>query len=140
MPETLTHSAERLVISRAIVDLMRVSFGYRDQHAAFASNADEVLVAYAVLIGTLEGRPLNASKLAQMIGLPRSTTLRRLEDLEGLGVVHKRRGACYEVPIGLLNSPEIISMVMELSRIFVSAAAKLSKMDTKPLDLPETKA
>jgi hypothetical protein len=43
--------------------------------------SDRLLVLAAIALGTIEGRPFRAQKLAEYVGMPRTTLLRRLEEL-----------------------------------------------------------
>lgn len=59
----------------------------------FASNAGDTLLMCAVAIGELEAKPMTAFKLAQFIGMPRPTVIRRLARMTRSGlVVRDRRG------------------------------------------------
>jgi hypothetical protein len=59
---------------------------------------DHVIIA-AVLLGTLEKRPLTGYKLAQFLDLPRATVLRRLQALSGKRIVIIRKdGVCLAAP------------------------------------------
>ncbi|MDN7545446.1 helix-turn-helix domain-containing protein [Burkholderia cenocepacia] len=54
----------------------------------FASNAPDLLLA-AVAIGDLEAKPLTAFKLADFIGMPRPTVIRRLAAMARSGLVER---------------------------------------------------
>ncbi|MCQ8223567.1 helix-turn-helix domain-containing protein [Burkholderia pseudomallei] len=59
----------------------------------FASRAGDVLLLVGVAIGDLEARPMTAFKLAQYIGMPRPTVVRKLARMARAGlVVRDRRG------------------------------------------------
>lgn len=55
----------------------------------FASNAADVLLLCAVAIGDLEARPMTAYKLADYIGMPRPTVIRKLASLARAGLVRR---------------------------------------------------
>ncbi|MDO3553089.1 helix-turn-helix domain-containing protein [Ralstonia pseudosolanacearum] len=55
----------------------------------FASHAGDVLLLIGVAIGDLEAKPLTAYKLADYVGMPRGTVLRRLAMLRRAGLVDK---------------------------------------------------
>jgi DNA-binding IclR family transcriptional regulator len=65
-----------------------------DQDVTDATAGTLLLVSAAVLVGQVEGRPMNVSKLAHYVRLPRTTVLRKLELLIELGLV-VRRGQNY---------------------------------------------
>ncbi|MBR7958910.1 helix-turn-helix transcriptional regulator [Burkholderia vietnamiensis] len=59
----------------------------------YASQAGDVLLVCAVAISDAEGKPMTAYKLAQYIGMPRPTVIRRLANMVRAGlVVRDRRG------------------------------------------------
>ena len=53
------------------------------------STIDGLLVALAVSQSHAEGKPMTASKLAHYLSIPRTTVLRRLDDLVARGTVTK---------------------------------------------------
>ncbi|WP_144061890.1 helix-turn-helix domain-containing protein [Ralstonia pseudosolanacearum] len=55
----------------------------------FASRAGDVLLLVGVVIGDLEHRPMTAYKLAQYIGMPRPTVIRRLARMARDGLVRR---------------------------------------------------
>lgn len=54
----------------------------------FGSHADEVMLCSAVWIGHAEDRPMTAAKIAEYIGMPRATVVRKLEQLKARGILH----------------------------------------------------
>src|SRR5215469_8560244 len=89
---TTNHGRERLTIAKTFVSLgteMRLTL-HPTENISDASVGTLLLVGAAVLIGHLEGRPMTASKLAHFVSLPRTTVLRRVDDLIELGHVVKR--------------------------------------------------
>ncbi|WP_167810498.1 helix-turn-helix domain-containing protein [Ralstonia pseudosolanacearum] len=55
----------------------------------FASRAGDVLLLVGVAIGDAEGKPMTAYKLAQYIGMPRPTVIRRLARMARDGLVRR---------------------------------------------------
>jgi len=68
-----------------------------DRQQEFGSRTVLLLIAAAVFLGTIEGRPLTASKLAAYVGMPRPTVIRRLRILSRGGSV-ERVGTAYRTP------------------------------------------
>jgi predicted ArsR family transcriptional regulator len=105
-----------------IVELTRA---YRGQFAG--ESRLSVLVCMAVGIGHLEGRPMNASKIANILYTPRTTVLRTLEYLRKRGLVVKQKG------LYLLNETEACkvstSHLPKVIRIGSWASEELSKVD-----------
>jgi hypothetical protein len=76
-----------------------------DLEERFGAGVADTLLCAAVYLGMIENREMNASKLADYVGLPRSTVLRRLEELERLGRV-ERRGMIWRTPLKALARAE----------------------------------
>ncbi|MCC8968188.1 helix-turn-helix domain-containing protein [Bradyrhizobium sp. Pear76] len=73
-----------------------------DLQAQFGSRASLMLIATAVYLGTLEERPMTATKLADYVGMPRATVIRRLRSLCRRGAVEKA-GHHYRTPAKRLD-------------------------------------
>lgn len=68
-----------------------------DLQEQFGSRANLLLIGIAIYLGTIEGRPLTATKLASYVGMPRASVIRRLGILCRRGAV-ERKGAIYRTP------------------------------------------
>ncbi|MHA6928273.1 hypothetical protein [Ralstonia pseudosolanacearum] len=68
---------KRIPLHRVLEDMRALSWMLLRQKR-FASNAPDVLLLCGVAIGDLEARPMTAYKLADYVGMPRGTVLRRL--------------------------------------------------------------
>ncbi|KWC93532.1 hypothetical protein WL57_05335 [Burkholderia cepacia] len=55
----------------------------------FASSAGDALLLVGVAIGDLEAKPMTAFKLAQYIGMPRPTVVRKLARMARAGLVRR---------------------------------------------------
>lgn len=73
-----------------------------DLQAQFGSRAGLLLIGAAVYLGTVEGRPMTATKLADHVGMPRATVIRRLRTLCRRGAVEKA-GRHYRTPAKRLD-------------------------------------
>jgi hypothetical protein len=89
-----------------------------------------LVLGLALYVGQYEGRPFTAHKLAQWLGIPRPTVIRRLAAMIKMGAV-ERRGKYYYLPEEWLDSQQAIGLVRQLTQIINSACALLSKMDIK---------
>jgi hypothetical protein len=70
----------------------------------FGADASDTLLRAAVYLGMFENRLMNASKLADYVGVPRSTM--DLEELERVGRVERRGTTGIEpVPLPCQGSP-----------------------------------
>src|SRR3569833_117560 len=94
MPGTypIMHRLERLALARAYVALTRVMvdsvFGEKPADHSL------LLIGSAIMVGHAENKPMSATKIAQYIGLPRSTVIRKLNEFQGAGVI-SRHGNVY---------------------------------------------
>lgn len=75
-------------LRRVLGDMRELSFALLRERR-FASHAGDVLLLIGVAIGDLEAKPLTAYKLADYVGMPRGTVLRRLAMLRRAGLVDK---------------------------------------------------
>ena len=114
--------SQRLILWRMVIELTRA---YRGQFAG--ESCLSILVCMAVGIGHLEGRPMNASKIANILYAPRTTVLRTLEYLGKRGLVVKQSG------LYLLNEIEArkvsASHLPKVIRIVSRASEDLSRAD-----------
>ena len=123
----ILHRLERLALAKAYIALTRVMvdsvFGEK------AADHSLLLIGTAIMIGHAENRPLNATKIAHYIGMPRSTVIRKLNEFLRAGVI-ARQGNVY-----LLSEERAHNQtkyVTEAMRIFRTAekSLKASKLDT----------
>ncbi|MCW0101048.1 helix-turn-helix domain-containing protein [Burkholderia pseudomallei] len=78
----------RTSLHRALDDMRALSWMLLRERR-FASNAPDVLLICAVAIGDLEAKPLTAYKLADFIGMPRPTVIRRLAAMARSGLMER---------------------------------------------------
>jgi predicted transcriptional regulator len=123
----ILHRLERLALAKAYIALTRVMvdsvFGEK------AADHSLLLIGTAIMVGHAENRPLNATKIAHYIGMPRSTVIRKLNEFLRAGVI-ARQGNVY-----LLSEERAHNQtkyVTEAMRIFRTAekSLKASKLDT----------
>ena len=82
----------------------------------FAATIDGLFVSFVVLIAQAEGRPMSASKIANYLNMPRTTALRRLQELCDLNVI-VRKGTKYYVPESRQKpSPHVLAQVRRVLR------------------------
>jgi hypothetical protein len=119
---------ERRILANMVVNILRQYYrAYRAYtHESFESDLGNLLVGGAVLLGYLEGRPLNAHKIALILSTPRTTVLRKLAWLMKHDLVIKTGGS-YIVNAEVIakhtsHIPEIIHEVKK-------AVDALSKLD-----------
>jgi len=127
----IMHRLERLALARAYIALTRVMvdsvFGKKPVDHSL------LLIGCAIMVGHAENRPMNATKIAHYIGLPRSTVIRKLKEFLRAGVI-ARHGNVY-----LLSEKRAYNQtkyVTEAMRIFRTAEKGLeaSKLETRNLE------
>lgn len=79
---------KRIPLHRVLEDMRALSMALLRERR-FASHAGDVLLLIGVAIGDLEAKPMTAYKLADYVGMPRGTVLRRLAMLRRAGLVDK---------------------------------------------------
>jgi DNA-binding transcriptional ArsR family regulator len=95
------------VLTRLWIELTREMSRIHAPHVEerFGSGASDTLLCTAVYLGMTEDREMSAGKLADFVGLPRPTVLRRLDALERAGLV-ERRGMTWRTPLKALARAE----------------------------------
>ena len=104
--------------------------------------ADDILIALAVLVGQLEGRP-SATKIATYAGLPRSSVQRKLKVLLRIGLVERiGDDGPYRIPEHNLADPRrraqlerLVAKVLRAADILLEPQP-VPKMGTKALSEP----
>ena len=112
--EDIPRREEALIVAEAQqrIDRLIITEHFDRRVASFA----EVLhVARAVWIGTLRGTPMTAEKIAQTIGMPRATVLRKLDYLIRQGHV-RQEGTLYYDKVLATRTPALdrtIAVILE---------------------------
>lgn len=91
-PRVIPRRAERLAISRLLLELARIFHAKTYEGPGgkpFGAEIDIVFVGACVAIGDLEYRPMSASDIAGYIDMPRATVQRKLEQLVRRGIVSR---------------------------------------------------
>ena len=89
---------------RLVLDPMRtLSIGLVGQDR-FATHADDLLLIAAVFIGQSEGKPMTAAKLAEYVGLPRPTAIRKLKRFQVRGTVKRIDRGRFVLASGVMDT------------------------------------
>jgi len=118
-----------LHIAKLALTIMRTASLVYFNEQNFGSCAPEVLMCIGIFIGQLEGRPMSAMKLAQYIGMPRATVIRKLTELMSRGLVERYGRSAYLLPLQEVNRHDVFSAVTMLVREIQTASTELSKLD-----------
>lgn len=104
----LARRHERLILSRLTIDLGKlIQRRVYGDGANFAASIDGAFVAVAVSLGHAENKPMNASKIALYLGMPRTTVLRKLAELEELNIIVRKGNTLLLSPQVQIDSGEI---------------------------------
>lgn len=121
---------KRVIVLKLIIDVMRIMSTAVFDGRRSAEVSTDMLLGCAVLVGQAEGHPLNASKVAEFVGVARPTAVRRLMAMVEIGVL-ERQGRAFLVPERVANNPRLVASAAELRAMIIKTAAKLSKLDSQ---------
>lgn len=85
----LAHRRERARVYKLMLELSRVMHESAFNGASFGSTIDAVFVGCCVGLGHAEDRPMTATKIAHYLNMPRTTVLRKLDELIEANVVRR---------------------------------------------------
>ncbi len=116
-----------------LVDCMRVihADAYAPKH--IGASLEEMFISFAVHIGTAEGRPMSATKIAGFLGVPRTNVLRALVALKEKDIVYSV-GNVYLTNVDTLTQRITPSVMKKQMRTVARAYAELSKLEPSVLD------
>lgn len=117
------------IISRMLVDCVRVihTDAYAPQH--LGASLEEMFVSFAVHIGTSEGRPMTATKIAGYLGVPRTNVLRALAKLKKKDIIYSL-GNVYLTNNERLSKRITAQLMKKQITIIMNASAKLSALQS----------
>ena len=115
-----------------MVDMMRTVHGaYAPVSEPFGTRIETFFIGLCVEIGDMDGKPFSVAKIAAYMHVPRTTVIRRLEQLQSWGLID-RRGRRYYLHEHKLNSLIGMKSYQQVRRILGEATKKLSVLDTLP--------
>jgi DNA-binding MarR family transcriptional regulator len=126
-PPRIKLARERMLMCRLYLGLIR---SINDDYGAeFAVNSDSCTVrtiGIYVFLRTVMCSPVRASTIAQTLKLPRTTVIRRLQDMVKQGYV-ERVGNAYRVT-DKVNIPELQDKLQRRIDMILETAGELSKL------------
>jgi biotin operon repressor len=123
---------QRLVLCRLMVDIMRTVHGaYAPVNEPFGARIETFFIALCVAIGDMDGKPFSVAKISAYMRVPRTTVIRRLDQLRSWGVID-RRGRHYYLHERALNSLIGMKSYQQVRRILGEATKNLSDLDALP--------
>jgi biotin operon repressor len=128
----IKNARQRVVLCRLMIDMMRTVHGaYAPASEPFGTRLETFFVGLCVTLGDIEGNPFSVAKIAAYMHVPRTTVIRRLDQLPRWGLID-RRGRRYYVQEKALNSLVGMRSYEQVRRILSKATRELTVLDTLP--------
>jgi len=125
-PSRIELARERMLISRLYLGLLRtITDDYGTEFAAQSDSLTLRTIGIYVFLRTVLCSPVRASQIAHALKLPRTTVLRRLQDLVKDGYV-ERVGNAYRVT-DKVNIPDLQNRLQRRIDMVTDTAKKLSE-------------
>ena len=123
---------QRLVLCRLMINIMRDLHGtYAPASEPFGNRLETFFIGLCVALAQFEERPFSVAKIAAYMGVPRTTVIRRLDQLQSWGLIY-RQGRHYYMDEKALNSLLGMRSYRQIRRLLDRAADELSLLDTLP--------
>jgi hypothetical protein len=123
---------QRLVLCRLMIDIMRSLHGaYAPTTEPFGGRLETFFIGLCVAHGDMEGRPFSITKIAAYMRVPRTTVMRRLDQLRRWGLIY-RQGRHYYLEDKALNSLIGMRSYQQIRRLLSKAGEELTVLDTLP--------
>ncbi len=97
----------------------------------FGTRLEIFFIAACVAIGDIEGKPFSVAKIAGYMHVPRTTVIRRLNQLQNWKLIY-RQGRHYYLREKTLNSLIGMRSYQQVRRILRNATEELTVLDTLP--------
>lgn len=124
---TYENPRQRMALLRITIDLLRLVTVANGKLV----RTDRLLIYATVALTSIQGAPMRPHKLAIYLGMPRSTVLRRLEELAEDGWVEfTPKGKAIASP-ARLNAPEVQTLCDTLSTAIHRASDRLLEIEQK---------
>jgi DNA-binding IclR family transcriptional regulator len=119
-----------------MIDIMRTVHGaYAPVSVPFGTRLETFFVGLCVGIGDIDGKPFSVAKIAAYMHVPRTTVIRRLDQLQRWGLI-ERQGRHYHLHEKTLNSLIGMRSYQQVRRILCKATEELTVLDTLAFDHP----
>ena len=115
-----------------MIDMMRTVHGaYAPLSEPFGTRLETFFIALCVALGDIDGKPFSVAKIAAYMRVPRTTVIRRLDQLQRWRLI-TRQGHHYYIREKTLNSLIGMRSYEQVRRILSGATEELSVLDTLP--------
>ncbi len=122
-----------VVIARLMLDLLQDGALFLGEDI-FAASSRDILICAAAYIGQAERRPMTAANIAEIVGVPRPTVIRRLASLRQRGFVEQLENGRWIIPFRQGRHTRATAKIFATSAQHIhNAAAQLSKLDSAEL-------
>ena len=113
-----------------MIDIMRTVHGaYAPNTERFGARLETFFIGLCVAMADIEGKPLSVAKITGYMGVPRTTVIRRLNQLQKWGLID-RRGRHYYMHEKMLNSLIGMRSYQQVRRFLSKATEELTVLDT----------
>ena len=121
---------QRMVLCRLMIDMMRTVHGaYAPVSEPFGTRLETFFIGLCVALGDIDDKPFSVAKVAAYMRVPRTTVIRRLDQLQQWGLID-RQGRRYFMQT--LNSLIGMRSYQQVRRILSKATQELTDLDTLP--------
>ncbi len=115
-----------------MIDMMRTVHGaYAPASEPFGTRLETFFIALCVALGDIDGKSFSVAKIAAYMRVPRTTVIRRLDQLQRWGLID-RQGRRYYIHEKTLNSLIGMRSYQQVRRILSEATQELTVLDTLP--------
>jgi len=126
----IKQAQQRLVLCRLMIDIMRsLHVAYAPEAEPFGSRLENFFVGLCVALGDFEEKPFSVTKIAAYMSVPRTTVMRRLDQLQRWGLVY-RQGRHYHMEQRALNSLMGMRSYHHIRGLLRKTSEELTDLDT----------
>src|SRR6516164_8182554 len=119
-----------MVLCRLMIDIMRSVHGaYAPATEPFGTRLETFFIALCVALGDIDGKPFSVAKIASYMRVPRTTVIRRLNQLHRWGLID-RQDRRYYMREKTLNSLIGMRSYEKVRCILSKATEELTVLDT----------
>lgn len=132
---TMVRGEARGLVSKTLIEVLRALTMSIFDTPNLGDRVEEILIVAAIVVGQAEGRLMCASDIANYVGLPRATVIRKLRTVDMarmLGKAKQGNRACYYIKDP--NNEKGLVHVRKAMFALKQCCEQLSKMDTPKLD------
>ena len=126
----IKYARQRLVLCRLMIDIMRTVHGaYAPVSERFGTRLETFFIGLCVALADIEDKALTVAKIAAYMSVPRTTVIRRLNQLQKWGLIEHRRHRYY-IREKTLNSFIGMRSYQQVRHILGKATEELTVLDT----------